>query len=131
MRHRNRGGGRAGGGRRRRGHIRRFLEPCLLLLLRSGKSHGYELAQDISPFGLGEVDPSLVYRMLRQMEDSGLVVSAWDVESSAGAPRRVYRLTEQGQRRLSTWVDDLGDTDRFLHRFFDTYDASESGGQQS
>ena len=100
-------------------------------MLRSGRSHGYELAQAIAPFGLGEVDPSLVYRMLRQMEDSGLVVSAWDAETSSGAPRRIYRLTEQGQRRLSTWVDDLGDTDRFLHRFFDTYEGAEGGGQRS
>jgi len=121
MRHRNRHRGR-------RGHIRRFLEPCLLLMLRMGKSHGYELSQAITPFGLGEVDLSLVYRMLRQMEASGLVVSAWDADASSGAPRRVYRLTEQGERRLSAWVDDLGDTDRFLHRFFDTYADHTAGG---
>jgi PadR family transcriptional regulator PadR len=126
MRHRNRH-------RRRRGHIRRFLEPCLLLMLRMGKSHGYELSQALAPFGLGEVDPSLVYRMLRQMEASGLIVSQWDVEASSGAPRRVYRLTEQGDRRLSAWVDDLGDTDRFLHQFFDTYadHAAEGGNDDS
>jgi PadR family transcriptional regulator PadR len=121
MRHRNRHRGR-------RGHIRRFLEPCLLLMLRMGKSHGYELSQAIAPFGLGEVDLSLVYRMLRQMEAAGLVVSKWDADASSGAPRRVYRLTEQGERRLSAWVDDLGDTDRFLHRFFDTYADQAAGG---
>jgi poly-beta-hydroxybutyrate-responsive repressor len=97
-------------------------------MLRSGESHGYELSQALAPFGLADVDTSLVYRMLRQMEAAGLIASEWDVEAGSGAPRRVYRLTEQGERRLSAWVDDLGDTDRFLHRFFDTYAGRAAGG---
>lgn len=119
MRHRRRLRGAAG--RRRRGHIQRFLQPCLLLLLHMGKSHGYELAQELAPFGLGGMDPSLVYRMLREMEATGLVESEWDPTVVAGPARRVYHLTPEGDRHLSDWVNDLGETDSFLHHFLDTY----------
>ncbi len=118
-------GGSQGRGQHRRGqrrHIRRFLEPCLLLLLHRSKSHGYELAQNLAPFGLGEIDPSLVYRMLRDMESSGLVESAWDPEVTAGPARRVYHVTRAGQRCLAGWVKDLGETDRFLHHFLDAHE---------
>ncbi len=104
-----------------RGYIRYFLEPCLLMVLRMGKSHGHELSQAMVPFGLGDVDSGLVNAVLRQMEASGLIASEWDVEATSDAPRRIYRLTEQGDRRLSAWVDELRDTEHLLHCFFETY----------
>jgi hypothetical protein len=61
--------------------LRRFLEPCLLLLLHEQDGHGYELAEAIKPFGFDErhpVDASLVYRTLRWLERNGMVVSSWD-----------------------------------------------------
>lgn len=113
---------RAGRGRRR-GHIRRFLEPCLLLLLHMGKSHGYELAQELAPFGLGEIDSSLVYRMLREMEARGWVRSEWDAQVVAGPARRVYRLTSEGDRHLAGWIADLRATDDLLSHFLGTYET--------
>jgi len=105
------------------------LEPCLLLLLHTGKSHGYELAQALAPFGLEDVDPSLVYRMLREMETARLVRSEWDATAVAGPVRRIYHLTPEGARHLSAWVSDLGDTDHFLHYFLSTYQKHMSEGQ--
>ena len=120
---------RGAAGRRRRGHIQRFLEPCLLLLLHRGKSHGYELAQELAPFGLGQIDPSLVYRMLRDMEGAGLVRSEWDPDVVAGPARRVYHLTSEGDRYLAEWVNDLGETDRFLHHFLEAYEHHMNEGK--
>jgi poly-beta-hydroxybutyrate-responsive repressor len=100
----------------------------LLLLLHRGRSHGYELAQELAPFGLGDIDPSLVYRMLRQMENRGLVQSRWDPDVVAGPARRLYSLTAEGDQHLSLWVSDLGNTDRFLHQFLSAYDRHMSKG---
>ncbi|GAB4530085.1 MAG: helix-turn-helix transcriptional regulator [Anaerolineae bacterium] len=113
--------GRGGRGQFAGGVIRRFLEPVLLLLLHRGDSHGYELASALEPFGLGDVAPGPVYRTLRAMEAAGLVQSEWDVESSGGPARRMYRLTQAGQRHLETWVEDLQETDRRLHHFLAAY----------
>jgi PadR family transcriptional regulator PadR len=104
--------------------IHRFIEPCLLLLLHCAEGHGYELVEGLKEFGFDQnpVDSSTVYRILRVLEERGFVTSHWDTDSS-GPARRVYRLTEQGDRYLAWWVDDLRETDRVLHHFLETYDA--------
>lgn len=105
-------------------HIHRFLEPCLLLSVHCQEIHGYELVDDLKPFGFEQnpVDTSTIYRFLRDLEDRGFVSSRWDT-SNAGPARRVYQTTEEGERYLAWWVGDLRETDRVLHHFLDTYDA--------
>jgi poly-beta-hydroxybutyrate-responsive repressor len=111
-----------GGGRGCRRRINRFLEPCLLLLLHGGSSHGYQLLDNLGRFGFSETpaDSSTVYRILRSLEDRGFVTSRW-AEGDSGPARRVYSLTERGDLYLERWVDDLRETDRILHCFFSEY----------
>jgi len=124
------GRGRRGRGRTRaRGRrgpwpITRFVQPCLLLLLRDSPSHGYSLMEGLVSFGFAEepVDSGRVYRYLREMEEDGLVASEWDTEATAGPARRVYRLTVEGERALARWIADLQQTDQVLHRLFDAYE---------
>ena len=111
--------------------IARFLQPCLLLLLHQGSSHGYNLMENLKTFGFSAdpVDSSVVYRYLRQMEEDGLVASEWHTEASAGPARRVYRITEEGDGALAWWVASLRQTDRVLHRFLQAYDQHMEEGQ--
>jgi PadR family transcriptional regulator PadR len=104
--------------------IHHFLEPCLLLLLHCDEIHGYELPASLRPFGFAAnpVDLSTIYRLLRNLENEGLVTSHWHI-SNTGPARRLYRLTAEGDRYLAWWVDDLRETDRVLHHFLDTYDS--------
>jgi poly-beta-hydroxybutyrate-responsive repressor len=104
--------------------IHRFLEPCLLLLLHCSEIYGYELLDGLKPFGFEQdpVDLSTIYRILRTLEDRGFVLSHWDT-SNAGPPRRLYRITGEGDRYLAWWVQDLRETDRVLHHFLDTYNS--------
>ena len=104
--------------------IHRFLEPCLLLLLHCHQAHGYELLDELRPFGFGAnpADLSTVYRILRDLEERGFAVSHWDT-SSAGPARREYSITEEGDHYLAWWVDDLRQTDMVLHCFLDRYDT--------
>ncbi|HHX42716.1 MAG TPA: PadR family transcriptional regulator [Chloroflexi bacterium] len=120
----HRGGhGRRGGARPRR--IRRFVEPALLLLLRGNPTHGYALAERMHELGLDAypVDISVIYRILNDLEAKGMLVSHIDAEQTAGPPRRVYTLTEAGDAYLRSWVHELRETIRMLHRFLDAYDA--------
>jgi PadR family transcriptional regulator PadR len=99
----------------------RFLEPALLLLLWGNPGHGYPLLDRLGEFGLAEIDPSVVYRALRDMEDKGWLTSAWDEEQTQGPPRRVYRLTRQGQEALGCWTRDLQETRQIIDGFLDRY----------
>jgi PadR family transcriptional regulator PadR len=120
--HRRRRGGRSDEVHPRR--IQRFVEPCLLLLLHCNEAHGYELMEGLNPFGFEQnpVDLSSVYRMLRGLEEQRFVTSRWDTDSG-GPARRLYQITEEGDRYLAWWVDDLRETDRVLHYFLETYDS--------
>jgi DNA-binding PadR family transcriptional regulator len=74
---------------------------------------------------LEEVNPSLVYRALRDMEDQELVESEWDTETTAGPARRVYSITEAGLAHLKQWAEDLRETDRILHHFLEMVDQTQ------
>ncbi len=111
--------------------ISRFIEPALLFLLCRQPLHGYALMDGLASLGFDRypVDFSAVYRTLRRLEEAGMVESDWDVEISAGPPRRVYQIRPEGQRFLARWVEDLRATDRLLHRFLDAYET-EVGSHQ-
>lgn len=125
--------GRRGGHRQRwRGASRRavrLVEPTLLLLLHDGPAHGYTLIEQLSAYGLADVDPSAIYRVLRDMEERGWVVSSWEEEETQGPPRRVYRLTALGNEILSYWAEDLQRTRGLIDRILGGYAAHMEEGE--
>ena len=80
-----------------------MLTAHLLALLKSWSAYGYELAQRLEEAGLGDLNKGSIYRMLRQMERSGLVSSTWDT-SSDGPARRIYNMTTAGKLFLDNWL---------------------------
>ena len=112
-----------GHGRRRR-RVMSFLQPCLLMMLHRGQTHGYNLLGGLDEFGFNpeRLDPSMVYRALRDMEDAGLVTSEWN-EDSLGPQRREYRITDLGESHLAGWVEDLrrtrGEIDALIRAYED------------
>ena len=79
----------------------------LLLLLHHDPAHGYTLLERLEEFGLAHLNPSVVYRMLRDMEAKDWVTSTWDNEQTHGPPRRVYCITALGDEMLALWAQDL------------------------
>jgi PadR family transcriptional regulator PadR len=107
-----------------RGYSRRavrFLEPTLLLILHHGPAHGYTMIEQMAEFGLGDTDPSALYRALRDMEERGWVTSLWEEEQTQGPPRRVYHLTELGNEVLSWWTQDVRETSQIIDHLLDAY----------
>jgi len=121
-----------GHGWRRRGASRRavrFAEPTLLLLLHYGPAHGYTLIEQLSEYGLADLDPSAVYRALRDMEERGWVGSSWEEEQTRGPPRRVYRLTTLGDEVLDWWTQDLLDTRNMIDHLLGAYSRHMEEGE--
>jgi PadR family transcriptional regulator PadR len=110
-----------------------FLEPCLLLTLRRGEAHGYALLDALAEFGFDPelLDPSLIYRALREMEADRLVSSKWSTQS-LGPQRRVYRISQKGRRSLEEWAAELrqtrGEIERLLHAYERIEESSAEGG---
>ncbi len=102
---------------------RNYLRACLLLLICEEPAHGYDLHEQISQVGLGNVDPGALYRALRVMENDGLVESWWE-HSSAGPARRTYRLTDEGVDWLHAWAGALRESHRYLSLYLQRYDRA-------
>jgi PadR family transcriptional regulator, regulatory protein PadR len=118
------GRGRGHGGGRGRGGERsllatRLVEPALLVLLSQGNLHGYTLLERVEALGLVALQPSMVYRILREMEEAGWVSSIWDREQTQGPPRRVYTLTEEGLAALREWERHLEQTQGLISRLLE------------
>ena len=97
-----------------------FLRPCLLLLLREGETHGYELLESVCVFGFDHSDPGALYRALHRLENDGLVQSGWR-ESQSGPRKRVYSLTEDGVAELDRRASDLAEGERRIDAFLSRY----------
>ena len=96
--------------------VERFTEPALLLLLREQPAHGYDLLERLPELtGESRVEMGNLYRLLRALEEEGLVTSEW-VDG-----KRVYALAEPGARLLEEWVEALRRarqrTDAFIRRY--------------
>jgi len=102
----------------------RLVEPALLAFLKSENLHGYGLLEKLEPLGLGSINPSVIYRILRDYEEIGLVRSDWDKESTQGPPRRVYALTEAGDAALMRAIDSLNDTAERINRIISLVDKT-------
>ena len=74
---------------------------ALLQLLSSGEKYGYELVVAISQQtkGVLAMGQSTLYPMLYNLEAKNLVKSRLD--ESGPRPRRYYRLTRKGERKLA------------------------------
>jgi len=107
----------------------RLVEPTLLLLLHHGPAHGYTLIEQLDEYGLADMDPSAVYRALRDMEERGWVMSLWQEEQTQGPPRRVYRLTALGHEVLGWWTQDLHDTRNVIDYFLGAYERHMEEGE--
>ena len=100
----------------------KFLQPAILVVLSKGSSHGFQMIADLEKSGMvsgDSMDPAGLYRTLKRMEAAGLVRSYWDTETGS-KPKRVYSITEEGARCLSTW-------DETLREYRDNIDAILQG----
>jgi PadR family transcriptional regulator PadR len=104
--------------------IRGFIQPRLLLLLAKKPSHGYELMEALRriPGSQNLSDPGMLYRTLRQLEQSEVLRSAWDT-GGRGPARRIYELTEIGREQLETWAAEIRKTRTHLDEFLATYES--------
>ena len=106
-----------------RARVERFIEPSLLLLLRERPMHGYELLERL-PEVAGDdarIDVGNVYRVLRALEEEGIVTSEWSAELP-GPAKRTYELTPAGRRLLDRWAEALSGAEGVIQSFLERYE---------
>jgi PadR family transcriptional regulator len=110
-----------------RARIERFGEPALLLLLREAPAHGYELIERLSELLPDErIDMGNLYRVLRALEEQGVVRSEWDGDAP-GPAKRIYELTDEGRALLDGWAESLRTAQENVSAFLARYE--DEGGE--
>ena len=105
--------------------VERFAEPALLLLLRERPAHGYDLLERLPDLtGEQRVEMGNLYRLLRALEEEGLVSSEWD-EGSPGPAKRRYAITPAGATLLEHWVEALRRSQERTSHFLERYERGE------
>jgi PadR family transcriptional regulator, regulatory protein PadR len=115
--------GHGGHRRGRGGRIERFQVAAILLLLSERPGHGYDLLERL-PAVIEEerVDVGNLYRVLRALEEQGVVASEWD-ETLPGPAKRTYELTAAGAAALERWATALTETRTRIDRFLERYEG--------
>jgi PadR family transcriptional regulator PadR len=108
------------------GRQERYIQASILLGLISKPSYGYELISTIQSYGFvqGEAPPGMIYRHLRQMEEDNLVQSEWDTKQ-AGAAKRIYTITQEGEEVLIHWIKFMTDKAKKLIFFVQMYEDTK------
>lgn len=83
------------------------LELALLGFLREQAIHGYALHQELSdPRGLGpvwQIKLGHLYALLGKLEEAGYASTTIEPQENK-PPRKLYHLTEEGERAFLSWV---------------------------
>ncbi|MFN2354140.1 MAG: PadR family transcriptional regulator [Desulfopila sp.] len=115
-------GERRRGGRGKNKRMMGFLQPCILMQLTKGDRHGYDLLMGLDDFidDARQYDPSIIYRLLRDLEANGHVAS-YEGDISLGPKRKMYSITAAGKNLLHTWMEDLRSSRKEIDRLLDVY----------
>jgi DNA-binding PadR family transcriptional regulator len=82
-----------------------LLDMVVLQFLNSQPMHGYQIITKIrKTFGV-YFGPSTIYPLLNALEKKGYVKSEWNMQNER--PRKVYKLTNEGQNLLNFTEDSL------------------------
>jgi DNA-binding PadR family transcriptional regulator len=82
-----------------------LLDLIILQFLNTQPMHGYQIIIKIrKSFGV-YFGPSTIYPLLGTLEEKGYVNSAWNMTNER--PRKVYKLTSEGQSMLNFTEDSL------------------------
>lgn len=106
---------------------RRFILPAILLLLSEHPGYGYGLTTLLQDLRFGHVDRPAVYRALAQLEADGLVEGRAADGHGARQGRRVYRVTELGERVLRVWMGVIKEEHERLGQVLRRYQATGTG----
>ena len=106
--------------------LERFIQPSILMYLNNEDLHGFSILKKLKESDVIDysgIDPTGLYRMLKKMESSSLLVSEWDTGSSS-QPRRIYTITNEGRICLSYWEKTLKEYAETIARLSDAVSKS-------
>lgn len=101
-----------------------WLRAWILIILGKKELHGYEIMSKLNflyPDMCICKGPSHMgggYRILRALEEEGLIESKWETKFG-GPPKRIYKLTEEGEKLREKVIKDIERNIEFLNKILE------------
>ena len=93
-----------------------ILEYCILHIISRGEVYASDMLEELTSAKIIVVEGTL-YPLLTRLRKAGLLEYKW-VESTAGPPRKYYKLTDEGKEFLSkleaTWDELVSSTNQII-----------------
>jgi len=106
------------------------LDLAILLTVSAGPHYGLAIIQHLEAFTDLIVNEGTIYPILGRLTREGLLDSYW-VEDEAPHPRKYYRLTQQGAKRLAHMKIEWRTFAGKIERLMDAASAAERNGRDS
>ncbi|QSO48674.1 PadR family transcriptional regulator [Alicyclobacillus mengziensis] len=106
------------------GKQNRHLPAFILLFLAEQDAHGGALLSRLLDLMSNHqaIDSGAVYRVLRDLEQRGCVISCWDTDEP-GPAKRQYHITSEGIEELELWYHDICWRKKNLEYFIAQYES--------
>ncbi|MDR1473970.1 MAG: PadR family transcriptional regulator [Lactobacillales bacterium] len=82
--------------------LKGVLEGCVLSIISTKESYGYELVQRLREKGFQKIIGGTIYPLLQKLERQGTIKSC-TLPSSEGPNRNYFSLTETGKTQLASF----------------------------
>ncbi|CCZ04467.1 MAG: PadR family transcriptional regulator [Clostridiales bacterium] len=81
-----------------------ILEGCVLAVISSGETYGYEILQSLSTYGFQNLGEGTMYPVLTRLEKKEYI-SCRRAKSPLGPIRKYYSITEEGEEYLRNFKE--------------------------
>lgn len=81
-----------------------ILEGCVLAVISSGETYGYEILQSLSTYGFQDLGEGTMYPVLTRLEKKEYI-SCRRAKSPLGPIRKYYSITEEGEEYLRNFKE--------------------------
>lgn len=101
-----------------------WIKAWILVILGKEELHGYEIMNRLNEFLPGFFccrGPSHMgrgYKILRMLEMEGLISSKWEMQEE-GPARRVYRITEEGEKLKQEIIKSIEENLNYIKKFIE------------
>lgn len=83
-----------------------ILELCILKIISEEDMYGFEVINKLS--SILDVNENTIYPILRRLTTQKLFTT-YQKESNLGAPRKYYKITNLGNKKLDTYLNEWSD----------------------
>jgi DNA-binding PadR family transcriptional regulator len=100
-----------------------WLRAWIVISLSERELHGYELISSLSEIFPNLLSPGIGgmgrgYRILKDLEEEGIIVSRWDLEGT-GPAKKVYRLTSEGEKLREDIIKHIEEMQDYINKFLE------------